>query len=379
MPAREPVERHNPPSAGRPAPRSIPAAAAWRRCARLTLGAVVLLGAAATVPAARAAGAAAAPPADLAADLTAMEDADRAFARLSRQQGLKAAFLAYMADDAVLFRPGPVPGPAYVGARPSPAIDLVWAPVHAVVAKSGDLGYTTGPYQVRDLDAAHAVEDQGWYVTIWRKQPDGSWKLIVDQGVSTPPPTGIAATLIAAAAAGTAGTASGAAAAAPPAAGSTATPPAAGTAGAAGMAAGSAPQDAAQGLVMRADRDFAGDANVHGPRAAYMTSLAPGARLYRQDAAPVEGRDAIGKALSGGHQPNPGGQATAAGVSAAGDLGYTYGSTAVTGPAALSKSATAAATTSMYLRLWQRQGSGTYTIILDLMKPLPPPAPEVHH
>ncbi len=344
------------------------AAAVRLRSGRLLVGACGLLGLLAIAPAVE--HPAAAQPADAAADLHAMEETDRAFAHLSRQQGMKAAFLAYMAPDAVLFRPGPVSGPAYIGARPNPAIELIWAPVHGAVARSGDLGYTTGPYEVRDADATHKVEDTGWYVTLWRKQSDGSWKLIADQGVSTPPPAGAAAEQLAAAGAGQA-SAGGPEGATGGAMGAAMAPPS--------SAAAAAPAaDAAAGPVMRADRDFAGDANVHGARAAYMTVLAPAARLYRDDAAPVEGREAIGKALTG-RQPNPGGQATAGGLSAAGDLGFTYGTTAVTGPAALSKSATAAAPTSMYLRLWQRQDGGKWAMILDLVKPLPPTATEVHH
>ncbi|MBI4420961.1 MAG: DUF4440 domain-containing protein, partial [Gemmatimonadetes bacterium] len=55
----------------------------------------------------------------------------------------------------------------------------------ADVAASGDLGYTVGLFQSRRLDAAgKPVVGTGKYVTIWRKQADGSWKAMLDLGVA---------------------------------------------------------------------------------------------------------------------------------------------------------------------------------------------------
>jgi ketosteroid isomerase-like protein len=67
---------------------------------------------------------------------------------------------------------------------------LVWHPVTAVVAASGELGYTIGRWESRALgrDGRWAAEGTGNYVTIWRKQPDGSWKVAVDIGNQDQPP-----------------------------------------------------------------------------------------------------------------------------------------------------------------------------------------------
>lgn len=55
--------------------------------------------------------------------------------------------------------------------------DLYWAPVYAGIARSGDLGFTTGP---ASFDAERTPRIQ--YFTVWRKQADGTWKWIFDGG-----------------------------------------------------------------------------------------------------------------------------------------------------------------------------------------------------
>jgi ketosteroid isomerase-like protein len=270
---------------------------------------------------------------------------------------MRAAFLAYMADDAVLFRPRPVPGRSYTEAHASPSIELTWAPAFTAVATQGDLGYTTGPYEVHATTSGHTLEDQGYYVTIWRKQPTGLWKFVLDQGVATPP-------LTAAAAADIADIAvlrePGAPPAAPPGARS-ATPP----------APPSPAAPSAHTALLAAERAFGADATAHGLRTATLAALATDARLYREGALPATNPEAIGSSLAAASQPPSAWNVTAAGASAAGDLGYTYGDLVLPKPGAPPTSQPNA----MYLHLWQRQPGGTYRIVLDLIKALPPPAP----
>lgn len=66
---------------------------------------------------------------------------------------------------------------------------LTWTPVHADMAASGDLGYTYGTYEFRskDKDGKPTVE-YGKYASIWKKQKDGSWKVAMDMGNSSPSP-----------------------------------------------------------------------------------------------------------------------------------------------------------------------------------------------
>jgi len=60
--------------------------------------------------------------------------------------------------------------------------------VKAEIARSGDLGYTYGNYEFITMDSLQKEsKTYGNYVTIWKRQADGSWKYVLDGGVSTPP------------------------------------------------------------------------------------------------------------------------------------------------------------------------------------------------
>ena len=66
---------------------------------------------------------------------------------------------------------------------------LTWTPVYADMAASGDLGYTYGTFEFRskDKDGKPTVE-YGKYASIWKKQKDGSWKVVMDMGNASPVP-----------------------------------------------------------------------------------------------------------------------------------------------------------------------------------------------
>jgi ketosteroid isomerase-like protein len=63
----------------------------------------------------------------------------------------------------------------------TPGFSLNWQVSKVEVARSGDIGYSLGAYQLSMNDAnGKPMVDRGKYATVWRKQPDGSWKAIVD-------------------------------------------------------------------------------------------------------------------------------------------------------------------------------------------------------
>jgi ketosteroid isomerase-like protein len=66
---------------------------------------------------------------------------------------------------------------------------LTWTPVYADMAASGDLGYTYGTFEFssKDKDGKPTVE-YGKYASIWKKQKDGSWKVVMDMGNASPNP-----------------------------------------------------------------------------------------------------------------------------------------------------------------------------------------------
>ncbi len=68
--------------------------------------------------------------------------------------------------------------------------DLAWHPNKAGVARSGELGYTSGTYEMRLKGAAgKTVLDKGKYLTVWKKEADGSWKVLFDMFNSDLPPS----------------------------------------------------------------------------------------------------------------------------------------------------------------------------------------------
>jgi ketosteroid isomerase-like protein len=114
--------------------------------------------------------------------------AERAFAARAGEIGWIPAFCEYSAADSQLVgRAGLANAHERMCALPDDGgRDLYWGPAFAGIARSGDLGFTTGP---ASFDAAHTPTVQ--YFTVWRRQPDGSWKWIFDGGpgpVASPGP-----------------------------------------------------------------------------------------------------------------------------------------------------------------------------------------------
>ena len=65
---------------------------------------------------------------------------------------------------------------------------LTWAPTKAEVIGAGDLGYTTGRSIFRGRGADGTIQERhGEYLTVWRRQRDGSWKVVFDTGSTLPP------------------------------------------------------------------------------------------------------------------------------------------------------------------------------------------------
>jgi len=119
---------------------------------------------------------------------------DSLFSILSAEKGAGTAFLTYMDDSASLFPAGEniITGKDNIKkhfADPSPNTSLTWTPLKADISASGDLGYTYGVYVYKyPDDNGHPVYRNGKYITVWKKQSDGSWKFILDIGNTSPLP-----------------------------------------------------------------------------------------------------------------------------------------------------------------------------------------------
>lgn len=105
----------------------------------------------------------------------------------------------HFADSAATFPPGKL---VNVGRAPirkgmaatfaDTSVRVAWYPMYASVAASGDLGYTWGYYRwmSRDDKGVPAPPATGKYLTIWRRDPSGRWKVVVDMGNQGPVPAG---------------------------------------------------------------------------------------------------------------------------------------------------------------------------------------------
>ena len=92
-------------------------------------------------------------------------------------------FMSYYAPDASVYPPGM---PLATGSGPirdaltkmasAPGFSLEFGPTRADVSASGDVGYTTGTYKA----TMNGATEEGKYVTIWRKESGGSWKVKED-------------------------------------------------------------------------------------------------------------------------------------------------------------------------------------------------------
>jgi ketosteroid isomerase-like protein len=114
-------------------------------------------------------------------------EAERAFSALSVAQGMRPAFLAYLADDGVIFRPGPINGAQSWHARKDVPGVLEWAPEFVELSGAGDLGFSTGPWVYR-ASAGAKEADQGHFISVWRRSAQGAWKVVLDCGTSHGPP-----------------------------------------------------------------------------------------------------------------------------------------------------------------------------------------------
>jgi len=116
-------------------------------------------------------------------------DTDKAFSDSSVTLGMAEAFYRFMDKEGMLLPPGGVPvvGPeaARSGLMSAGDVLLQWTPRKAEVSESGDLGWTWGRYEFRSRTDSSLIE-KGTYLDVWRKQDDGSWKVLVDMGNEDP-------------------------------------------------------------------------------------------------------------------------------------------------------------------------------------------------
>jgi ketosteroid isomerase-like protein len=285
----------------------------------------ILLAALALLPVAALAADAGLPPAQ-----QALFDTERAFVRLATEKGFRDSFYAYFADDGIAFNPHPFRVRTALAGQPaSPGpMGATWAPVYGDVAQAGDLGWDTGPLEFEGRNGA--PPRHGMFFSVWKRQADGSFKVVLDVGGDTP------------------------AAVVPM------NEPAHSSWRAVAAPASSVDGGSAKEQLLAVESAFLATAAAESLGRAYGSRLSDEARVHRPDAMPV-----VGPALrdwANTQAVKVRGEPLFADVSASGDLGYAWGSYERAGDAPEA---------GYYARVWKRDARGDWRIVMDTVSPVP--------
>ena len=261
-----------------------------------------------------------------------MVEAEKKFYQTGQEQGTRAAFLAFLAEDGMIFRPGPVNGKESWGNRTETGFDLVWEPTFAVMARSADFGYDTGPAKWRANKQEEKFTGHGHFISIWKKQKDGSWKVALDVGIENPEPSGKPETL------------------------RTIIPD---------ESKAAADLNAAQVGRLETQQKFTQAAKTDSAMAT-LKFAGDELRVYRDGHFPSVGKEAARKLLDA-----TAGRMTfemlGADMSRSADLSYTYGRYSKLRPKGTEQG--------HYFQIWQTDNSGAWKLVLDWAQPVPPPKP----
>jgi ketosteroid isomerase-like protein len=275
---------------------------------------------------------------DSTSDTVSLVEAERAFARASVDKGTRAAFLENLAADSIVFQPGPVNGQKWWTARPVRPGVLSWEPIFAYVARSNDLGYTTGPWEFRPKSLEDTPVAYGNFVSIWKRQKDGVWKVALDIGTDNPPLHGSSEEV---------------------------------KLGVGHPRKGKAKATAGPKVgiahLFKANDEFIKLFSSKPPIDSLRSYLADDVRLFRMNEQPVIGKQAVLDALVS--RPGTLTRVISTGaLSRERDLGYTYGSYDFN-----SSEGSSPKESGHYIRIWRMRPSGQWEVVVDLMRPTPPP------
>ena len=256
-----------------------------------------------------------------------MVEAEKNFYQAGQERGTRAAFLAFLADDGVVFRPGPVNGKKVWTERPETSLDLIWEPTFASMARSADFGFTSGPAQWKAKKEDEKPLGYGQFISVWKKQKDGSWKVALDVGTENPRPRDPSERL------------------------HVIVPDVALNINPA--EARKALQEAQQKFAAAAKRDLA---------AALVSVASDDIRIYRDGVFPSSGKDAIASILDE-RRSEMSLEQMGGDMSSSGDIAYTYGKYSITRAQGGAQG--------FQVQIWRTDARGAWKIIIDLQKDLP--------
>jgi ketosteroid isomerase-like protein len=265
----------------------------------------------------------------VARELQSLVDTERAFAHTATVKGLRDSFLDYFAEDAIALVPAAESAKARLRAQPAQPfseLEITWEPRVGDLAQSNDIGWLTGPSTIISHTGGPAAPRFGNYLSVWRRQPDGNWRVYIDVGVNTPELPAFEA-------------------------GFTRFPfPE--------RYSGSDNKESATLSLASADRALNEQISAAGAATAYAERTTAASRLHRPGSPPAVGQ-AIAAWLSA-HATSMSARFTSAESARSADMGYSYGTYSVTAPAA---------ETGAYLRVWTRDARGTWFVVADVTQP----------
>lgn len=100
--------------------------------------------------------------------------ADRAAANVSKSESPHAALMSIVDKESVLYVPSVVNAVNYLKNRPNIPDVMTWQPNFALVSRSLDWGVTSGPFEFQKIGA---IKRYGQYLSVWRRDKRGNWKL----------------------------------------------------------------------------------------------------------------------------------------------------------------------------------------------------------
>jgi ketosteroid isomerase-like protein len=274
--------------------------------------------------------------------LASLAATERAFARTSVEKGFRESFLTFFADDGVFFQPHPVKAKETLRARPArpQTFTLNWEPIFGDVSDAGDLGFTTGPYTLSDNSSQNSPPQHGCFFSVWKVQSDGSWKVVIDAGISTPGPlSSVERPLFRAA-----------------------------RHPQSKQKIASANLESERMSLMELDRELLRTISKTGMTNAFSTVLDDEARLHRTGLLPLLGKESI-KSYLAQNRMEVSWEPIASDIAKSVDLGYTYGryQGAVIGDASIKE-----VQRGYYVRVWRRDAAGRWKLMLDTVSPVPP-------
>ncbi len=261
--------------------------------------------------------------------LESLANAERAFAKTATEKGIRDSFLDFFDENAIAFDPAPVSATARLRSRPGRPFsdyELRWEPRTGDVAASGELGWLTGPSTFIDHTSPTATPQHGNYLSVWRRQSGGPWRVFIDIGSDPPQPVTFPE-------------------------GFTRFPLASRYSGGETKVAGAA-------TLLDADKTLNAQIATDGAAKAYSAVTTDASRLHRSGFMPSIGVAAI-RAWFEANASAMSASTGSADCANSADLGYSYGTYEVKVPSQ-QKGA--------YVRVWQRDASGKWLLVADVVQ-----------